>query len=227
MRPFQRSQMIDGGPIDDGMMAALILFTLFVTFLSKNMPSSCNVGYQSESNIALHTVIGQDLWCYADDGEAPKSTTNVITTRLQDCVTEILDELASRRRMMKWRAKPSNRWLSTETIEARRNRRQLERHYYRIWSKSARQAFRASSRCANHSIKASWWEFYAWTVMLTAGRRLLGICFKPMNVPPQRILMKTRGCEMDSAHSSPVNCQKSRQGSRMSSHLEHFHHHYR
>ena len=64
----------------------------------------------------------------------PALNTNEFANQLQDDVIHILNDLISMRRMTKLCCKPSNRWLSSEAVAARRNRRQLEQRYRRTRS---------------------------------------------------------------------------------------------
>ena len=134
---------------------------IVVTTLQGTRPRLETVMFESRNSKAIDINTFKSQLLASDVYNATKSGTNEFAAQLRDCVTEILHELAPKRRMTKRSGKPSNKWLSSEAIAARRTRHQLERRYHRMCSESAMLAFHAASRCTNHAIKASWRDFYA------------------------------------------------------------------
>ena len=80
-----------------------------------------------------------------------------------------LDVLASMRRRTKRCGKQSNRWLSAETVNARRSRRHVERRFRRTRLDADRLAYEAACRSTNRFIQESRKKLYATKLVETEG----------------------------------------------------------
>jgi hypothetical protein len=99
-------------------------------------PATTEFHYRKFKNIDISQfcskIQASSIWLSA------KETTNDYAVQLHDNVIAILDELAPLKSVTKRRSRHSNSWLSKDAIDARRNRRRLERRYRHTKSDSDR-----------------------------------------------------------------------------------------
>jgi len=85
----------------------------------------------------------------------PARTTESFASQLQSVVTELLDKFAPLRTTRKRAQKLSSKWLSTDAVAAKRERRRLERVWLHSRTESDRIAYRSACRRANALINNS------------------------------------------------------------------------
>jgi len=83
---------------------------------------------------------------------APAVTPDGFADQLHDVVTTLLDKFAPLRTGVRRRPKSSSRWLSTEAVTPKRERRRLERRWLATRTEDNRQQYRRACRCANRLI---------------------------------------------------------------------------
>jgi len=85
----------------------------------------------------------------------PSDDPDTIVRQLDADLGAVLDRLAPMRTRTRRCGKPETRWLSEEVVQAKRNRRRMERQYIRSRSLSDRKAYRAICRSTHKLITES------------------------------------------------------------------------
>jgi thiamine phosphate synthase YjbQ (UPF0047 family) len=86
-------------------------------------------------------------------------TTNEYAVQLRDDLIAAMDKLAPLKQVTKRRSQYSNNWLSKDAIDARRNRRRLERRYRHTKLDQDRVEYRSACHVTNKLINRSRREF--------------------------------------------------------------------
>ncbi len=86
---------------------------------------------------------------------APALTVDEYADQIETTVVEALNKFAPLRQRRRRPAKPNSRWLSQDAMDAKRQRRRLERVWKRSGAESDRLAYRKSCRRANKVINMS------------------------------------------------------------------------
>jgi len=104
----------------------------------------------------------------------PATTTDAFTDQLTRVVTSQLDAIAPIRHSSRRPPKPISKWLSTEAVAAKRERRRLERRWLSTRDDRDRLKYRRACRSANKLINMSRRDYFK--------KRLLSVKNEPISV---------------------------------------------
>jgi hypothetical protein len=90
---------------------------------------------------------------------SPACTADLFAEQLRSVVTAVLDKFVPLKTVKKRAQKSSSKWLSTEAVSAKRDRRRLERIWHKSRSEPDRCAYRVACRRANRLINQSRSDF--------------------------------------------------------------------
>ena len=136
----------DGGRLSD--------HQLIVAKLASHR-SKQNVRYQCRNLKAVDPISFERELRNSSLFSCPESTVDGFTEQLQRVVITVLDALAPVRCRLRRPPNPTSKWLSTEAVAAKRERRRLVRRWLSSRNESDRQRYRRACRSANKVINDS------------------------------------------------------------------------
>ena len=132
---------------------------LIVTKIRIHRPRGQTVRFQSRNWSRMDTAGLEDNVRRSSLFSSPAAAADEFSNQLADVVTTELNKLASIRYFTRRNSKPITKWLSKEAIEAKRERRRLEKIWKSTQSESDRAAYRLACRFANKLINLSRREY--------------------------------------------------------------------
>jgi len=126
------------------------LLVLADVFVARPKAEMCTYTYRNHKNFDRDKFV--DLILGSDACINPADDVNAYATQMQRAIVNALDSVAPLRTRTKRISKFNSRWLSDAAVEAKRNRRRLEKRWLKSKSEADRVAYRVACRRTNDEI---------------------------------------------------------------------------